>query len=89
MFRGQEEMAQTNDIRGVLLRIAQSAGLSEDQFTACISDEKALKALNDRVQKATTEEKIESTPTFIVNGKKMVGEQTMADFDAAIQPLLK
>ena len=89
VFRGQEEMAQTNDIRGVLLRIAQSAGLSEDQFTACISDEKALKALNDRVQKATTEEKIESTPTFIVNGKKMVGEQTMADFDAAIQPLLK
>ena len=89
VFRAQNEMFTSGDVHGVLLRIAQSAGLTEDQFTACISDEKSIKALQDRVQKAQTVDKVDSTPTFVINDKKYVGEQTMAQFDAAIQPLLK
>ena len=89
IFRAQQEMFTSGDVHGVLLRIAQSAGLTEDQFTACISDEKSIKALQDRVQKAQTVDKVDSTPTFVINDKKYVGEQTMAQFDAAIQPLLK
>lgn len=89
IFRAQEEMFTSGDYRGVLLRIAQSTGMNEDQFTKCITDEKALKALNERVQNAATKDKIESTPTFVINGKKLEGEQTMAQFDAVIEPLLK
>ena len=44
------QMFQSGDMRGTLLGIAQSAGLSEAQFNACINDTAALKALNDRVQ---------------------------------------
>jgi protein-disulfide isomerase len=89
VFRSQEDMATSGDYRGVLLRVAQSAGLTEDQFNRCVADEKAAKALNDRVQKAVTVDKIDSTPTFVINGKHFAGEQTMAQLDAAIQPLLK
>jgi len=39
VFRSQQEIFQTGDMRGVLLRIAQSAGLTEAQFNACITDE--------------------------------------------------
>ncbi|MDP1632364.1 MAG: DsbA family protein [Caulobacter sp.] len=84
VFHGQEEIYTTGDIRGVLLRIAQSAGLSEDQFMSCVSDEKALKALNARVEKYAKEAKIEGTPTFFFNGDKYdKGEMPMADIDAA------
>ncbi len=84
VYRGQEAMYQSNDFRGGLLRIAQSVGLSEQQFNACVTDDKALTALNDRVQRYETKDNITGTPTFMVNGKKLDGEQTLASLDAAI-----
>ncbi|MDR3509738.1 MAG: DsbA family protein [Caulobacteraceae bacterium] len=84
IFRGQEAMYQSGDYRGSLLRIAQSAGMSEAQFTACISDEKSLTALNDRIQKFSKMDNITGTPTFIVNGKKLDGEQSLTSLDTAI-----
>ena len=85
IFRSQEEMFQSGDMRGVLLRVAQSAGMTEQQFNACITDETALKALNERVEKASKAEKITGTPTFIINGKQVAsGEVTLAQLDTAI-----
>ena len=85
IFHAQQEMFTTGDMRGVLLRIAQSAGLTEEQFNACITDEAALKALNERVEKAIKVDKINSTPTFVINGKKVKeGEISLAELDAAV-----
>ena len=85
VFKNQTEMFQSGDFRGGLLRIAQSAGMTEDQFAKCISDEAANKALSARVQKHITEDKISSTPTFVVNGEKIKeGEITMPELDAAM-----
>lgn len=85
VFHAQNEMFTTGDMRGVLLRVAQSSGMTEKQFNACITDEAALKALNARVDKASRDEKISSTPTFIINGEKFKeGEATLAEFDTAI-----
>lgn len=85
IYRGQAEMFTTGDIRGGLLRVAQSAGMTEQQFNTCVSDENALKALNDRVEKAVKQDKITGTPTFFVNGKKVAeGEVSLSQLDAAI-----
>ena len=85
VFRAQPVMYQTGDYRGELLRIAKSSGMSEAEFTQCIRDDDALKALNDRVEKAVKEDKISGTPTFIVNGKKVGdGEMSMEQLDKAI-----
>jgi protein-disulfide isomerase len=85
LFNSQEEMYATGDARGTLLKVAQSAGMTEDQFNKCVSDEAANKALADRVQKAQRERNISSTPTFFVNGKKIKeGEMTMEELDAAV-----
>ncbi len=90
IFRAQPEMFSTGDAHGVLLRIAQSAGLSEAQFNACVQNEASLKALASRVQTAEDQAHIEATPSFLVNGKQLPpGEKSMAELDAAIQPLLK
>jgi protein-disulfide isomerase len=89
-FRGQTEMFATQDMRGPLLKVAQSAGMNEDQFTKCVSDPAALKAISDRVQKAITVDHIEGTPTILVDGKTVgSGEFSLAQLDAAIQPDLK
>jgi protein-disulfide isomerase len=84
VFHAQEEMFTTQDVRGVLLRIAASAGLSETQFDACVSDEKALQDLSARVDRYAKEGKIEATPTFFFNADKYdKGEMTLAEIDAA------
>ncbi|MDP3175257.1 MAG: DsbA family protein [Phenylobacterium sp.] len=86
IFRSQQEMfggAETP--RDVLLRIAQSSGMSEQQFTACVGDEASLKALNERVDKAIKVDKINSTPTFLIDGKKIKeGEISLTELDAAV-----
>jgi protein-disulfide isomerase len=90
IYKNQAEMFQTGDFRGVLLRIAQSAGMTEDQFNKCVADETALKALNTRVERAVKEDKITGTPSFVVNGKKVAeGEVSLAQLDAAIAEAAK
>ncbi len=84
IYHGQQAMYESGDIHGGLQRIAQSAGIPDAQFEACITDDKALQALNDRVNRYETDAHIDSTPTFIVNGKKLLGEQSMTSLDAAV-----
>ena len=85
VFRAQPVMYQTGDYRGELLRIANSAGLSEAEFTQCIRDDEALKALNARVERAVEDENISGTPTFVINGKTAAsGERTLEQLDKAI-----
>ncbi len=90
IYRAQDQIFQTGDVHGVLLHVAQSAGLSEDQMNKCITDENAIKALNDRVERQSKQYDVNGTPAFIINGKKLKeGETSLAELDAAIQPLLK
>jgi protein-disulfide isomerase len=83
IFHAQDAIYKSGDLRGGLLKIAQSAGMSEAQFTACVSDEKSLNALNARVESAN-KDGVDSTPTFIINGTKLEGEQPLAKLDEAI-----
>ena len=84
VFKGQTAMFQSGDPKGSLLSIAQSAGLTEAQFNACINDNTALTALNNRVQSYIDKDGIDSTPTFVINGKKLLGEQSEATLDKSI-----
>ena len=85
IFRSQQEIFQTGDMRGVLLRVAQSAGLTESQFNACITDEDALKALNARVERAINQDKVTGTPSFFINGKSVAsGEVSLEVLEKAV-----
>jgi protein-disulfide isomerase len=96
IFRAQDEIYQpgSEDLKpgvahDVLSRIAQEVGMNDDQLNKCLTNTSAVNALNDRVAKFSKQDNIDATPTFIINGKKLVGDQTLAQLDAAIQPLLK
>ena len=96
VFRAQEQVYEPGSenlkpgvAHDVLSRIAQEVGMNDDQLNKCLTDTKAITALNDRVSKFAQQDKIEATPTFIINGKQYVGDKSLAELDAAIQPLLK
>ncbi|MBS0331564.1 MAG: DsbA family protein [Proteobacteria bacterium] len=85
VFRGQEEMVRTGDPRGVLRRIAADpGGLTDAQLEACLKDVAAEKALAARVDRHVKADKVTSTPTFIINGRRIEGEMTLPELDAAI-----
>ena len=67
--------------------LASEVGVREDLFTACLNSgryrQEVLKDLRDGFQLG-----ISSTPTFFINGRPLVGAQTVSDFQAMIDPLL-
>ncbi len=86
VFRAQQTMFQTNDMRGPLLQVAQSAGMTEQQFAQCVSDDNGVEALNKRVAKNVADSKGQGTPIFYINGKQPFpnGVPKMEDLDKAI-----
>ena len=83
VFARQEDIYKEAGV-GILKGIAKDAGVNEVRFTACLKDEAALKALDDRTQADAAKHGVTGTPTFFVNGKKLDGEQSLAELDAAI-----
>ncbi len=67
-----------------LARIALRAGISRERFEACLRDEAALKALNERTTADAKAHDVTGTPTFFVGDERLDGEQTLEQLDAAI-----
>ena len=87
VFRQEADLLESDQgaaKRDRLVKVAESVGMTEPQFETCVSDDAALKALNDRSDAAHQKYNIESTPTFIINGKTYVGYQDPAALDKAI-----
>jgi protein-disulfide isomerase len=83
LFHSQESWATAggpDKVSEALSRIARLGGISEDKFTACMND----KALSDRIlgERLVGQNQygIDSTPTFFINGKKVVGALPYAEF---------
>jgi protein-disulfide isomerase len=88
IFANQQQAFQ--DPRGALTTIAKSVGMTDDQFNKCVEDEAAIKALNDRVEHHVKDDGVNSTPTFVINGKGMEpGYHSLAELDAAIAAAAK
>lgn len=84
IFKNQEQAFQAP--RETLLDIAKSVGMTDESFNKCVNDEGALKALNDRVERHNRQDHVNSTPTFVINGKAMEpGYHTLEEIDAAIK----
>ncbi len=84
VFRGQEAMYKTGDVRGVLLKIGENNGLTEAQYMACLTDNASKEALFKKVDGYAEHDKIESTPTFLIGDQKLEGVQTLPELDDAI-----
>ena len=88
LFRSQAEWGVMQDPTEGLKRYGRLAGLSDDQMQACLTDGAIEeKILNQRLEGSRVFE-INSTPTFIVNGEKVVGDQPIDAFAKVIDDKL-
>jgi protein-disulfide isomerase len=87
IFDQQRSWAQ--DPYNGFLRIARQAGFTQESFDACLKDEKVAEQIQQVAQRGNEEFKVDSTPTFFINGKKYVGVISVAELDKILEPLLK
>jgi protein-disulfide isomerase len=71
IMASQKEWAAGVPPRTTLFRAAAAAGLSQEQTETCISDKAAIEEMSNRI-KAGIDAGVNSTPTFIVNGTKVI-----------------
>lgn len=87
LFQQQQMlMAQTN----VTLReIGKQAGMSEQAVETCGRDQTLLDKLAADQRFAHEVIRVESTPTFFINGERLKGAMSFEELEQAIKPLLK
>lgn len=84
LFQGQGVWARASNPEAALGRLAKLGGISDDRFQSCMKDEKLADTVAASRLAAEKQYGVESTPTFFINGVKLVGEQSYADFDKAL-----
>jgi len=83
VFRSQPRWTSGN-IKPIFQEIGAANGLDEARFNACLTDQAAFDGINMRARRAAEQDGVNSTPTLIINGKKVETPQTPAELDAAI-----
>lgn len=71
IMASQREWSAGTPPRDTLVRVAAGAGLNQQQFQTCVGDTRAIEAMSKRIQ-AGVSAGVTGTPTFIVNGNKVI-----------------
>lgn len=87
LFKTQAAWSELPDPKAEFVKAATTAGLNADTFTTCYDSGKHRQAIADDLALAT-QMGASGTPTFFINGAKLVGAQPLASFKQAIDAAL-
>ena len=88
LFKQQNEWVLKNTTE-TLIRIGKQAGLSQQAVEDCLKDQALLDKIVADQKFASEVLKVNSTPTFFINGEMIKGEAKFEEFDKKIKSLLK
>src|SRR5881227_51866 len=88
LFRQQNDWVVKNTTE-TLIRIGKQAGLSQQAVEDCLKDQALLDKIAADQKYASEVLKVDSTPTFFINGEMIRGETSFEEFDKKIKSLLK
>jgi protein-disulfide isomerase len=89
LFAKQNEWVVTDNPVAPLSNIAKQLGFTDESFKACLTDQKVLDSIEAVRNRAVEKLGVNSTPTFFVNGKKVVGDVPIETLAKEIDPFLK
>jgi protein-disulfide isomerase len=88
LFRQQNDWVVKNTTE-TLTRIGKQAGMSQQQVETCLKDQALLDKIAADQKYASDVLKVDSTPTFFINGERIKGETSFEEFQKKVDPLLK
>jgi len=89
LYEKQAEWANSDDPLRELRQISKVAGFTEERFNSCLSDQQALDYIQQVRDTGNQQYDIRSTPTLIINGQKLEGNQSIDQLQAVIDPMLE
>lgn len=89
LFAQQKNWAFTDKPLEGLSNLVKQTGMSQQAFEACLKDKALYDNINQTRDRAAEKFKVDSTPTFFINGRKQAGAMTVSQLEKAIEPLLK
>jgi protein-disulfide isomerase len=88
LFRSQSTWATDEQPLQALARTSRMGGLGAKDFERCLADQAVAKTVLTRRLEGQRAFGIQSTPTFIINGRKYTGAMPFEEFDSILRPLL-
>ena len=88
LFAQQANWVGVSNTKDALLQISKLAGFTQESFEACLTDQKLLDDVRSVQKRGANEFKVDSTPTFFINGKTYKGAMSIEEMSAIIDPLL-
>jgi protein-disulfide isomerase len=88
LFAQQQKWAVREPIPP-LLAIAKQAGFTQQSFEACINDKDQLTKVQQMRDRGSQKFKVDSTPTFFINGERHPGAMSMEEIDKIVASLTK
>jgi protein-disulfide isomerase len=85
VFFTQQDSWTKGDPIANLTRLAKLGGMPEDKVQACLKDEALVNKIVATRLQGEKELGVSSTPTFFVNGKKIIGAEPYETFSAALK----
>ncbi|WP_342166647.1 DsbA family protein [Methylobacterium sp. SD21] len=89
LFDQQQGWAFTQKPVDNLEQMLKQAGYTKDKFEACLKNEKIYAGINAVKQRGMDVFKVDSTPTFFINGTRYTGEQTIDAMEKVIKPIIE
>jgi protein-disulfide isomerase len=87
-FRRQEAIMTSQKPLDELQAAARLAGFTQESFEACLKNQSIYDGVNAVKKHGAETLGVNSTPTFFINGKRVSGNQSIADLDKLLEPLL-
>ncbi len=87
LFRTQAGMRQalmTNNARQYFINMGDAAGLNQDQVLACVADQDGAERVQRIVEAGVRDFRVDSTPTFVIDGRKVEG---IGDYESLARAL--
>jgi len=88
LFAQQQKWAVRDPIPP-LLAIAKQAGFTQQSFEACINDKALLTKIQEMRDRGSQKFKVDSTPTFFINGERHPGAMSIEEIDKIVASLIK
>lgn len=85
LFAQQDSWGRGADPTPSLARLAKLGGMSDEQFQSCMKDDALQNKILASRLAGEKEFQVESTPTFLINGKRIIGAQPYDKFDEVLK----
>jgi protein-disulfide isomerase len=88
LFDQQKAWAFTNKPLDALQQMMRQAGFSKEKFESCLKDQQLYDAVNAVRKRAEEKFKVNSTPTFFINGQRHSGNLSLDELEKILKPML-